>query len=194
MSGRGIATDVRSRSKLQPILGQISRSAAVANAPSEGQSEEYLDAMEEALNVRVDGEVDLLASGLAELVAMARIERKDHFQVAQDSFHANIRTESIVSRSFPAPFSSSLPTTFRQFLILHLQIRAAQNLLSLTHSLKLLHLFEDNEQGTENRERESTLLREQIATLKREIATPTSQVRRHHVYVVSAPQLTILLQ
>ena len=120
MSGRGVATDVRSRTKLQPILGQIASSAPAASGSGAGQSEGYLDALEESLNVRVDGEVELLASGLAELVALTEIDRKDRFQVAQDSFQSAIRTESIVSPLlFPLPFAFSLlpNSTVSQFLL-----------------------------------------------------------------------------
>ena len=120
MSGRAVATDVRSRTKLQPILGQIASSGPAANGSAEGQSEGYLDALEESLNVRVDGEVELLASGLAELVALTKIERKDHFQVAQDSFQSAIRTESVVSLvqfSTLNPFLVLPNSTVSQFLL-----------------------------------------------------------------------------
>ena len=132
MSGRPIVTDVRSRTKLQPILGQITSSGTANDATGEGKSEEYLDAMEEALNVRVDGEVELLASGLAELVAQTRIERKDHFQVAQDSFQAAIRTESIVSRSFPVALLS--PSANSHQILLFTPTDSAEDKLATTTS------------------------------------------------------------
>lgn len=54
------------------------------------------------------------------------------------------------------------------------QIRAAHNLLSLTHTLKLLHLFSDPAVEATNRERESARLEKSIADLKAQLYSSRS--------------------
>lgn len=75
MATRKIESDVRRRAKLPPILGQISSaaSAALEASTAEGQSEAYLDTMEEDLNKRVDVEVEILVTGMTDLVALAQV-------------------------------------------------------------------------------------------------------------------------
>ncbi|KAK4056412.1 hypothetical protein OIO90_002555 [Microbotryomycetes sp. JL221] len=131
-------TDVRRRTVLPKTLQNMQAAAASrggnrgAGEGSSGAddvlavlelpSEEYLDKIEEELNRRVDQDTETLVEGMAEL-----IDGKDHYRVAQDSFQANVRTESM--------------------------IRAAHSLISLSHTLKLLHLFADTKTPLEARQR-----------------------------------------
>ncbi|KAM0789750.1 hypothetical protein ACM66B_006605 [Microbotryomycetes sp. NB124-2] len=128
-------TDVRRRAVLPRTLQNMQQSQSSLSASSsnpllsafELPSDEYLDKLEEELNRKVDQDTETLVEGMAELVKMAHIEGKDHYRVAQDSFHANVRTESM--------------------------IRSAQSLISLSHTLKLLHLFADTATPAATRER-----------------------------------------
>lgn len=68
---RKVESDVRRRTVLQATLGAAGPTNAAAVA--EPSSEEYLDQLEEALNRRVDGDVEALVTGLAELVGLAKV-------------------------------------------------------------------------------------------------------------------------
>ena len=59
-------------------------------------SAEYLDAVEEEWNKKVDAEVETLVDGMVDLVNLASISNKDKFIVAQESFQAQSRAESMV--------------------------------------------------------------------------------------------------
>jgi len=76
-------------------------------------SAEYLDAIEEEWNKRVDMEVETLVDGMVDLVTLAsvnllsifspcisfdmvQIGDKDKFRIAQESFQASSRAESMV--------------------------------------------------------------------------------------------------
>ncbi|KAG1882164.1 hypothetical protein F4604DRAFT_445748 [Suillus subluteus] len=83
-------------------------------------SDEYLDAIEEEWNKKLDAEVEVLVDGMVDIVSLASIGDKDKFRIAQESFQAESRAESMV--------------------------RAANSLLSITHSLKLLLLLSDEAQ------------------------------------------------
>ncbi|KAI0001442.1 hypothetical protein BJV74DRAFT_766123 [Russula compacta] len=89
----------------------------------EQTSAEYLEAVEEEWNKRVDVEIETLADGMVDLVNLASINNKDKFKVAQETFQAQFRAESM--------------------------IKAANSLLSIVHSMKLQLLLSDEAQIVE---------------------------------------------
>ncbi|CAE6343496.1 unnamed protein product [Rhizoctonia solani] len=89
-------------------------------------SETYLQNHEEEWNRLVDAEIESLAEGMADLVGIASIEGKDKFQIAQEAFQAECKAESMAI--------------------------AANSLLSITHSLKLMFLLGDEEYITQRRQ------------------------------------------
>ncbi|CCM03089.1 uncharacterized protein FIBRA_05209 [Fibroporia radiculosa] len=91
-------------------------------------SNEYLDAIEEEWNKKVDVEIDTLVEGMVDLVGIASISDKDKFRIAQESYQAECRAESM--------------------------IRAAHSLLSIIHSMKLLLLLSDESQIANRRDME----------------------------------------
>ncbi|RPD56899.1 hypothetical protein L226DRAFT_491205 [Lentinus tigrinus ALCF2SS1-7] len=92
------------------------------------KSDEYLDAIEEEWNKRVDVEIETLVDGMVDIVALAAIGDKDKFRVAQEAFQAQCRAESM--------------------------IRAANSLMSTIHSMKLLLLLSDEAQIAKRRDAE----------------------------------------
>ncbi|KAI0300950.1 hypothetical protein BC826DRAFT_905175 [Russula brevipes] len=94
----------------------------------EQTSAEYLEAVEEEWNKRVDVEIETLADGMVDLVNLASINNKDKFKIAQETFQAQFRAESM--------------------------IRAANSLLSIVHSMKLQLLLSDEAQIVERRDAE----------------------------------------
>ncbi|SCZ97984.1 BZ3500_MvSof-1268-A1-R1_Chr3-3g06500 [Microbotryum saponariae] len=116
------STDVRRRTT-QPQTLQQAQTSTTTHLPlssallNDLDSQASLDNMEAELNKTVDTEVEVLAEGIVELVRCAVIKDKDHFRVSQEAFASKVRTEAM--------------------------IRSAQSLLSLSHTLKLLHLFAD---------------------------------------------------
>ncbi|KAG8686520.1 hypothetical protein FRC09_014072 [Ceratobasidium sp. 395] len=106
-------------------------------------SETFLQNHEEEWNRLVDAEIEALAEGMADLVGIASIEGKDRFQIAQEAFQAECRAESIVRPFSTLPFTP-LTTTLSQAI-------AANSLLSITHSLKLMFLLGDEQYITQRR-------------------------------------------
>ncbi|KAM5541736.1 hypothetical protein V8D89_004465, partial [Ganoderma adspersum] len=92
------------------------------------KSNEYLDAIEEEWNKRVDVEIETLVDGMADIVGLASIGDKDKFRIAQEAFQAQCRAESM--------------------------IRAANSLMSTIHSMKLLLLLSDESQIAKRRDAE----------------------------------------
>lgn len=99
-----------------------------ATAAKDQTSDEFLDAIEEEWNKKVDIEIETLVDGMTEIVNLASIGDKDTFRIAQESFQAQSRAESMV--------------------------RAANSLLSITHSIKLLLLLSDEAQIASRRDAE----------------------------------------
>ncbi|KAI9512102.1 hypothetical protein F5148DRAFT_1273961 [Russula earlei] len=62
----------------------------------EQTSAEYLEAVEEEWNKRVDVEIETLADGMVDLVNLASINNKDKFKIAQETFQAQFRAESMI--------------------------------------------------------------------------------------------------
>ncbi|KAL9714249.1 hypothetical protein Ac2012v2_002559 [Leucoagaricus gongylophorus] len=108
-------------------------------------SAEYLDAIEEEWNKRVDMEVETLVDGMVDLVTLASIGDKDKFRIAQESFQASSRAESM--------------------------IRAANSLLSITHSMKLLLLLSDEAQIAHRRDLELQNVQKERDGIKEEVAS-----------------------
>ena len=137
----------------------------------EQTSAEYLEAVEEEWNKRVDVEIETLADGMVDLVNLAsvsfhekslcrldlrtrgQINNKDKFKIAQETFQAQFRAESMVLFSFLCPRATNLEVS--------MQIRAANSLLSIVHSMKLQLLLSDEAQIVERRDAElATTLQE----------------------------------
>ncbi|KAF8169762.1 hypothetical protein BJ912DRAFT_1066991 [Pholiota molesta] len=107
-------------------------------------SAEYLDAIEEEWNKKVDMEVEILVDGMVDLVSLASIADKDKFRIAQESFQAESRAESM--------------------------IRATNSLLSITHSMKLLLLLSDEAQIAHRRDAELKIVQEEREDAKEKVA------------------------
>ncbi|OCH83979.1 hypothetical protein OBBRIDRAFT_786742 [Obba rivulosa] len=107
-------------------------------------SNEYLDAVEEEWNKKVDVEIETLVDGMVDLVGLASISDKDKFRVAQESFQAECRAESM--------------------------IRSAHSLLSIIHSMKLLLLLSDEAQIANRRDHELRQVQGETEELKKKVA------------------------
>ncbi|KAG8688549.1 hypothetical protein FRC09_012855 [Ceratobasidium sp. 395] len=107
-------------------------------------SETFLQNHEEEWNRLVDAEIEALAEGMADLVGIASIEGKDRFQIAQEAFQAECRAESIVRFFLFPPQFIPVTTILSQAI-------AANSLLSITHSLKLMFLLGDEQYITQRR-------------------------------------------
>ncbi|KAN0093035.1 Surfeit locus protein 5 subunit 22 of Mediator complex domain containing protein [Tylopilus felleus] len=116
-------TDV-SRPSALPTATLHQRGAVTALVDQD--SDEYLDTIEEEWNKKLDAEVEALVDGMVDIVSLASIGDKDKFRIAQESFQAESRAESMV--------------------------KAANSLLSITHSLKLLLLLSDEAQIAHRRD------------------------------------------
>ncbi|KZO90705.1 hypothetical protein CALVIDRAFT_490073, partial [Calocera viscosa TUFC12733] len=107
-------------------------------------SAEYLDAVEEEWNKRVDAEVETLVGGMQDLVELATVGDKDKHRIYEDAFETELRAENMV--------------------------RAAHSLLSIVHSLKLMILLSDEGQVVERRQRELTQLAKETEAAKERAA------------------------
>ncbi|KAI5990132.1 hypothetical protein EDD15DRAFT_1182049 [Pisolithus albus] len=114
-------TDV-SRPSALPTAKLLHR-PALDQALVDQNSEEYLNAIEEEWNKRLDAEVEILVDGMVDIVSLASIGDKDKRP----------------GESHTAHFTVSARLNRRQ-------VRAANSLLSITHSLKLLLLLSDEAQ------------------------------------------------
>ncbi|KAG8213241.1 surfeit locus protein 5 subunit 22 of mediator complex-domain-containing protein [Butyriboletus roseoflavus] len=134
-------TDV-SRPSALPTATLHQRSAV--NALVDQDSDEYLDNIEEEWNKRLDAEVEVLVDGMVDIVSLASIGDKDKFRIAQESFQAESRAESMV--------------------------KAANSLLSITHSLKLLLLLSDEAQIAHRRDVELKHVQQEKIEAQQKIA------------------------
>lgn len=116
----------------------------------EQNSAEYLDSVEEEWNKRVDTEVETLVDGMVDLVGLASIADKDKYRIAQESFQAQSRAESMV--------------------------RAANSLLSITHSMKLLLLLSDEAQLAHRRDAERKIIRQETKEAKKKVASLLDEI------------------
>ncbi|KAK1222884.1 hypothetical protein PQX77_014306 [Marasmius sp. AFHP31] len=147
-------TDV-SRPSALPTATLLQRGIPLAQVDQ--NSSEYLDGIEEEWNKRVDAEVETLVDGMVDLVGLAsepfrQIEDKDKFKIAQESFQAQLRADSMV--------------------------RAANSLLSITHSLKLLLLLSDEAQIANRRDAELRIVQKERDESKQKVAALLDELLR----------------
>ncbi|KAJ6581066.1 hypothetical protein B0H19DRAFT_492113 [Mycena capillaripes] len=143
-------TDV-SRPSALPTANFLQRGTASQSVVDQN-SAEYLDAIEEEWNKKVDLEVETLLDGMVDLVGLASIGDKDKFRIAQESFQAQTRAESMV--------------------------RAANSLLSITHSMKLLLLLSDEAQIAHRRDTELKTVQEEKEDARAEVAALLDELVR----------------
>ncbi|CAK5267364.1 unnamed protein product [Mycena citricolor] len=141
-----------SRPSALPTANLFQRDAAL-QAHIDQNSAEYLDAIEEEWNKKVDSEVETLLDGMVDLVGLASIEDKDKFRIAQESFQAQSRAESMV--------------------------RAANSLLSITHSMKLLLLLSDEAQIAHRRDAELKTIHEEKTQARKQVAILLDELIRY---------------
>ncbi|KAF9234125.1 surfeit locus protein 5 subunit 22 of mediator complex-domain-containing protein [Melanogaster broomeanus] len=135
-------TDV-SRPSALPTATLHQRST-ITQALVDQNSDEYLDAIEEEWNKKLDAEVEILVDGMVDIVSLASIGDKDKFRIAQESFQAESRAESMV--------------------------RAANSLLSITHTLKLLLLLSDEAQIAHRRDVELKHVQQEKSDAQQKVA------------------------
>lgn len=76
-------------------------------------SKEHLDILEENVNKTIDNEVDTLLRSYKELVSLATIADKDKYRIAQESFQAEARADTMVrSVQYLSLLSESLKLSF----------------------------------------------------------------------------------
>jgi len=141
-------TDVSRPSALPSA--KFSQRGTATQALLEQASAEYLDSIEEDWNKRVDLEVETLVDGMVDLVSLASIGDKDKFRIAQESFQAQSRAESMV--------------------------RAANSLLSVTHSMKLLLLLSDEAQMAHRRDAELKVVEEETNEARGKVAVLLDEI------------------
>ncbi|KZP27339.1 hypothetical protein FIBSPDRAFT_1040211 [Athelia psychrophila] len=139
----------------EPLQTDVSRPSALATAnlrnaqtkkaAVDQNSEEYLEQIEDEWNKKVDVEVETLVDGMVDLVSLASIAEKDKFKIAQEAFQAQSRAESMV--------------------------RAANSLLSITHSMKLMLLLSDEAQIAHRRDAELKSLHGEKKEAKQAVAS-----------------------
>ncbi|GAA98467.1 uncharacterized protein L969DRAFT_94176 [Mixia osmundae IAM 14324] len=106
-------------------------------------SDTYLDKLEELLNGRVDENVGNLARSLGELVRSAAAGPKDKYKVAQEALESQERADSM--------------------------IRSVENLLSLTHTLKMIYLLCDERTLLDIQQARTTELQSEIDALRNDL-------------------------
>ncbi|KDQ57034.1 hypothetical protein JAAARDRAFT_35633 [Jaapia argillacea MUCL 33604] len=136
-------TDV-SRPSALPTAKLLSQRSREVKQLVDQNSDEYLDAIEQEWNKKVDIEVETLVDGMVDLVGLASIGDKDKFRIAQEAFQAQCRAESMV--------------------------RAANSLLSIIHSMKLLLLLSDEAQIANRRAAELSVIRTEREDAKKKVA------------------------
>lgn len=132
-------TDV-SRPSALPTAHLLQRSQPLVDQ----SSNEYLDAIEEEWNKKIDVEIETLVDGMVDLVGLASIGDKDKFRLAQESYQADCRAESM--------------------------IRASHSLLSIIHSMKLLLLLSDESQIANRRDAEMKQVQTEKDELQKQVA------------------------
>ncbi|KAJ3490832.1 hypothetical protein NLI96_g1140 [Meripilus lineatus] len=144
-------TDVSRRAAL-PTASLLPRSS---QPTIDQNSAEYLDAIEEEWNKKVDVEIETLVDGMVDIVSLASIKDKDKFRVAQEAFQARCRAESM--------------------------IRASNTLLSITHSMKLLLLLSDEAQIANRRDMELKQISHDKEEIKKKVAVLLDELLRPSV-------------
>ncbi|PFH53159.1 hypothetical protein AMATHDRAFT_138401 [Amanita thiersii Skay4041] len=144
-------TDV-SRPSALPTAHLLQRPSA-SQILVEQNSAEYLDTIEEEWNKKIDMEVETLVDGMVDLVSLASIGDKDKFRIAQEAFQAQSRAESMV--------------------------RAANSLVSITHSMKLLLLLSDEAQIAHRRDAELKVVQTEREETRTKVASLLDELLRH---------------
>ncbi|KIY51780.1 hypothetical protein FISHEDRAFT_36533 [Fistulina hepatica ATCC 64428] len=152
----GPQTDVSRPSALPKADLLQQRRTSARKASLEQNSVEYLDTIEEEWNKKVDAEVETLVDGMVDLVGLASIGDKDKFRVAQEAFQAQARAESMV--------------------------RAADGLLSIIHSMKLLLLLSDEAQIVHRRDAEIKVVQTEVEETKRRVASLLEELISQHSF------------
>ncbi|KAL4062099.1 hypothetical protein V8B97DRAFT_385481 [Scleroderma yunnanense] len=155
-------TDV-SRPSALPTAKLLQRSAP-NQALVDQNSEEYLNAIEEEWNKKLDAEIEVLVDGMVDIVSLASIGDKDKFRIAQEAFQAEMRAESMVRISLCSFFPGLSRSAH------HSQVRAANSLLSITHSLKLLLLLSDEAQIARWRDEEIKQVKQEKSEAQKKVA------------------------
>jgi mediator of RNA polymerase II transcription subunit 22 len=158
---RPLQTDVVRRTQLDVGLASLQSGAGGSNPAVQPTSKEYLDKVAEDLNRRVDTEVEALANGMTDLLRLglvrphttpltlpdhfgnAQVGDKDKFKVAQDAWEAECRAEAMVYYSLYFSQSGAVRLTWTPRL--NFQVRAAEGLLAISHTLKMVFVLKDDE-------------------------------------------------
>lgn len=146
----------------------------------EQNSSEYLDTIEEEWNKRVDMEVETLVDGMVDLVSLASVSLPPSLSASKFSYTSEVRSETRInfashkSRSKPNLvlnpwYLLPLPCPPR-YLIQAVQVRAANSLLSITHSMKLLLLLSDEAQLAHRRDAELKIVQEEKNDSRKKVA------------------------
>ncbi|KAJ7623695.1 hypothetical protein FB45DRAFT_838047 [Roridomyces roridus] len=144
-----------SRPSALPTANLLQRGTTTSQSVVDQNSADYLDAIEEEWNKKVDLEVETLLDGMVDLVGLASIGDKDKFRIAQESFQAQSRAESMV--------------------------RAANSLLSITHSMKLLLLLSDEAQIAHRRDAELKTVQSEKDEARAEVAALLDELIRRPI-------------
>ncbi|KAJ3785383.1 hypothetical protein GGU10DRAFT_5305 [Lentinula aff. detonsa] len=181
-------TDV-SRPSALPTATLLHRT--IPQAIIDQNSDEYLDNIEEEWNKKVDLEVETLVDGMVDLVGLASVRgtslffegwfKQTHYRSAikisfellrNPSKHRPVRNRWQVD-IVPGTFSSSsyFPSSLRQ-------VRAANTLISITHSMKLLLLLSDEAQIAHRRDAELKVVQEEKAKAKEQVAVLLDELLR----------------
>ncbi|CAD6953180.1 unnamed protein product [Tilletia controversa] len=119
-------------------------------------SEVQLAKLEEGVNVKIDGEIQVLLDGFRQLVGLAMIRDKDRYLLAQESYQAEMRA--------------------------HNMVRAAQSLTLLSASLKLSLILSlesaQDEPEEKNEDEDDGTQRDGKPESAREIIEDTERLRR----------------
>lgn len=155
-------------------------STAQGAQAAEPTSEAYLNAFEEELHKKVDGDIGVLVDGLQECMQLAKVSRRakssgatvfsklikascgkqvgdrDRFKAEQDAVETELKAESMVrvatGKVFCVLQQWLLPTCkcIQGANTCPEQVRATESLLSLSHTLKLLFLLNNEDEGSSN--------------------------------------------
>lgn len=153
-------TDV-SRPSALPTATLHQRNAVTALVDQ--NSDEYLDNIEEEWNKKLDAEVEVLVDGMVDIVSLASVRSSTASVHGSDPDDVLDRRQGQVSHR-PGIFSSGIAcrvdgrppscTVPRLSIVYRYwpQVKAANSLLSITHSLKLLLLLSDEAQIAHRRD------------------------------------------
>ena len=167
-------------------------------ASLEQNSAEYLDNVEEEWNKKVDQEVDTLVEGMVDLVSLASVSFRTRCCLPTDFESAGLH-RLVTKTSFgshrklfrlsrvQSPWYVDLTTCPGLDVLSSLQIRAANSLLSITHSMKLLLLLSDEAQIAHRRDEELSILQKEKEDTKRQVIKVLDELLKQQRINVMAP-------